>query len=496
MMRPVAVLAWSRSALLVVGLGFTILFLFLVAAAGFGIMLGTLALLILLSAAVWRWPGWGVVALAALTPVNRFVILLVFHLTDSRTLTTLVQLWKDALILVLCARGLHHVLSSSSARRIRYLDILLAPFLVLALVYVFVPPPDSGVGLSGRIIAFRADAFFLLAYFVGRAVPLDQRHISWLLLSIIPGTLVVSMVAVAQFAWPGWFNHFSDSLGFQQFILGQGGFGDVLAVRSRGIAGFDIPRASSLLLGDLALAFYQVMMVAIAGAFLFEARREWQRLVGLVFLLVMVATLALTVTRSALLVIPVVLLTIAVRTRAIGRLMAAGLLCAIVALFAALLVDVSPRGLAALTSPDETSIRGHLDAAERSVQIIREFPLGRGLGSAGTIGQRLLGAQSITNEDWYLQLSTEMGVVAGALYLLISTVAVATCFTNVGRVTDRSLRILVLAATGAGLGFLLMGFLLHVWEVPVLSMLVWLLIGIAVSGPEREMELARNGVRL
>jgi hypothetical protein len=80
--------------------------------------------------------------------------------------------------------------------------------------------------------------------------------------------------------------------------------------------------------------------------------------------------------------------------------------------------------------------------------------------------------------------------------LLISTVAVATCFTNVGRVTDRSLRILVLAATGAGLGFLLMGFLLHVWEVPVLSMLVWLLIGIAVSGPEREMELARNGVRL
>jgi hypothetical protein len=461
-------------------------FVFLCTASGLELLLGGAALMGICALAVWRWPGWAAVALAALTPVNRFLILLFFHWTHSSGMTMAVQLWKDGLILVLLARAIHDALTSRRPTRIRYLDLLVVTFLLLSTLYLFFPGSDLRVGLLSRLLGFRADAFFLLAYLAGRYLHLERRHVRWLLLSLVPGTLLVAAVAAAQFAWPGWFNRFFDSLSFQEFIRSQGGIGEIVAVRARGISGIDLPRASSLLLGDLALAFYQILLVAVGASFLFQARRNGHRLAAGSFLILMIVTVVLTVTRSAVLVLVPVILCMGLIARGLGRLVVVGLVCATLGITALTLSGIRPEGLRALTSPGEASVQGHVDAARRSIALIRAEPFGRGLGTAATVGQRLYGPWAITNENWYFQLATEMGVAAGLLYLVIVLTAVGTSFATYARLRDPPLRILVLAVAGGGLGFLLMGGFLHVWEVPVLSMLFWFLAGVAVSAPDLE----------
>jgi hypothetical protein len=302
-------------------------------------------------------------------------------------------------------------------------------------------------------------------------------------------TVLVSAVALAQVLEPGWFNRLFDLLRYREFTLGQGLGGEVDAIRERGIAGIQLARASSLLLGDLALAVFQVFAVSVAAALCFEARTTARTVVWGCFLVVMLGTLTLTVTRSAIVVVIPILVATALLSKAWHRLAGVLALCAVVGSIALLASGLGASELKALTNPEEGSIQGHIRAAEQSVSTIRSAPLGIGLGTAGTIGQRFQGSFAITNENWYFQLSTEMGVAAGLLYLVIVVVATGVSIANLGRVRDPSVRRIVLVVSGAGVGLLLMGLFLHAWEDSVLSMFFWLLAGIAVRAPELDADL-------
>jgi hypothetical protein len=430
----------------------------------------------LLTVAAWRWPVPTAIGFAAFLPVNRFVILLIFHLTGSGALTKLTQLWKDGVLLLLLARVIYDTAFSGKRPKLKYLDLLILFFIALSAVYIFYPGPDD---LLVRIQGFRSDAFFLLAYFIGRGLRLDRRQVGRLLTALIPGSIAVAVVAGLQFTMPSFSNFILYSLGFKEFSVLQGGFGDIEPVRTRLLSGGSIPRASSLLLGDLALAFYEVLLVALAAAIFFEARSERRRLLSGAFLIAMVGTLTLTITRSAILaVIPVMALT-AIVSRSLGKLVtiaAVSITLGISALFAS---HIQPSSLQQLFNPAEASTVGHENAFFKSVQIIKEQPLGRGLGTAGTIGQRFY-AGSVTNESWYLQLATEMGIVSALTYLLITALLVAVAFWSYFRLRDVRLRILTLGIGGGALGFLIVANFLHAWENTALSMLFWLYAGIVV----------------
>ncbi|HEX2648173.1 MAG TPA: O-antigen ligase family protein [Candidatus Dormibacteraeota bacterium] len=472
--------AWLVPACLVVAgllvLGAAMVGLSLVLAAGVGIALIALA--------AWRWPVWTAVFYAAFMSVDRFVVLLVFHVTGSDLLTKMAQLWKDEVVALLLARVVYQLLFTKAPRRIQYVDLLVMAFIVLTAVYLVYPGPFN-VDPFTRLQGFRTDATFLFAYLIGRGLAIDRRQLRWLTLALIPGSLVGMAVALWQVLAPTSAGHFFDLLGFQQFSGLQGTLTSE-AIRGRGVNGVDLPRASALQLGDLALAFYQLYLVVIAAALFFEARVRRDQLLSGAFLIAMGGTLILTGSRSAIVAGAVAVTAMAILGRAPLRLIVvggAGLACGLIALVASG-VDLTlvPR---LLTLSDPSSV-AHASAAVRSLDLIQSQPFGGGLGTAGTIGQRYLGDLSITNENWFLQIGSEMGVIGAVLFAAICVAVTALATHRYLGVKDYWLRVLTLSTVGAGLGFLVLGNFLHAWENTVLSIFIWLMAGLALRARSLE----------
>ncbi|HEY6425740.1 MAG TPA: hypothetical protein VIX84_00765, partial [Acidimicrobiales bacterium] len=206
------------------------------AVSSLGIVFAVLALLTVGVVVVWRHPAWTAVMLVALVPINRFLILLVFRYGHSHGVTSLAQLWKDILIAILTFRTLDDVILRRRPK-LHYVDALIAALLILSLLYLIYPGPTGQIDVLARVIGFRADTWFLFAYFVGRGLVFQRRHVRALLTWLIPGTVLVDVVAFLQFAAPHWFNDFFNKLGFAAFIATQSSYGDADVIRLRGIPG-------------------------------------------------------------------------------------------------------------------------------------------------------------------------------------------------------------------------------------------------------------------
>ena len=422
----------------------------------------------------WRWPAATAVFFVLFTPVNRFAIAGLFLAFHSPQLDKFALLWKDALIGILVARVLYDALFSRRAITLRYLDFLVFAFIALSTVYVFYPG-SLDTDLFTRLQGFRSDASFLFAYFIGRALVFERRHIRWMVLGLTPGSILIFGVAMFEFFAPALAAHYVDALGITDFET----------VRNRSISGVELHRASALV-GDLALSFYQMVLVALASALYVESsgrRRLWSGL----FLGTMVAALVATLTRSAILTGIAVILITAVLARRPIRVAVLGGVAAIAGIAGIVLSGIRLETVQRLFSLQDASTQGHLHALQRSLAQIQHEPLGRGLGTAGTIGQRFVGDRAITNENWYLQLGTEMGILAAVLYLAIVAIVAVACFHTYFGVRDTWLRTLALGIGAAAVGFLILGNLLHAWENTILSMAFWLMAGIVVRARDLDV---------
>jgi hypothetical protein len=466
----------------------------LAAMSAMGEVFAVLVLMGVAAVLTWRFPAWAAVGLIALVPVNRFLILLVFHFGHSRSITTLAQLWKDLLIAVLFLRGLDEIIMRRRPK-LHYVDVMAIAFMVISVLYLFYPGNTGRVGITNRLLGFRADSYFMLAYFVGRFITFERRHVRWLLLSLLPGTALVAVIAGAQFAAPDWFNRLFERLSFSAFINGQGGIGEVDVIRNRGISGVSLPRASSLLLGDLALAFFSILALAVAAALLFTARSARARFGAFVVTILAIASIGFTITRSAAVAAAITLIIMAVLTRRPGRAGAVVLVLATSAVVALVSGVVPLRAIDALTNPHEASVQAHGSAISQGLQIVDEDPMGRGLGTVGTIGQRAFREEAVTTENWYLQIAAEMGLVQGLLFIALSIVVAIEAHKSFRRVRDLALSRLCLAVTAGSIGFFVLGNMLHVWEVLVVSIAFWLLAGVAVGARETDADhdYARSG---
>jgi hypothetical protein len=440
--------------------------------------------LLMIALAAWRWPGWSLVTFAALVPVNRFLLLVFYHLTHSDTATTLAQLWKDGLMSVLLAKVLFDLLFARRKTNVYLLDLVLVTFIALSVAYLVWPGTIAGITFTTRLTGFRADTFFLVAYFVGRGIQLQRRHLRWMFLSLIPGSVMVAVIAVWQFVMPLQANALFEALDFSRFIKTEG----ATAVRARGLAGQNLPRASSLLGGDLALAFYQLILCSVAAALLFERSLRRHRVLAGAFLVAMIGTLVLTITRSAIIAVGPALAVMALLGRGLTKLVLVLAAIALLGSGAFVATHLEPSTVSQLLSLEEASVVGHEGALERSLADIQADPLGRGFGTAGMVGQLDAFGQGITNENWYLQIATEIGIVPAALYLLSVVAVTIVSLVTYFRVRDTWLRVLTLTMVGAGLGFLIVGNTLHAFEVPVISMLFWLFAGIAVRARELDAD--------
>src|ERR1700682_5777648 len=323
------------------------------------IQAAALMVVVLISVVTWRWPVAVTVVFVALIPVNRFLILLLFHFTHSDTLTKFAQLWKDWLLVLLLARVVHVALFSKDSKTVKVLDVLVFAFIALTLVYLVWDGGGSGVDVTTRIYGARLDAFFLIAYFVGRGLTLERKHVRRIALALIPGSVLVGLVALWQMIQPAGTNRLLDALDYQGFMRLQGTTGEAIAVRARFFQGGSIPRASSLMLGDLALAFFQIFVVALAAAIFFTARTNRARIWSGAFLLLMAATEVMTVTRSATIGVLVVIAVLAILAMAVFRLALFGLIGGLGCVIALLALGPQTAVLNQLLNPQEESLLAH-----------------------------------------------------------------------------------------------------------------------------------------
>jgi hypothetical protein len=466
-------------------------FLLLVTSAGLATFALAMALAAIASWAVWQWPAWGAVALVALVPVNRFLLFLLYAATHAGLLVRLLELWKDGLVAVLFVRVIHEAFLRRRSPRLFYLDLLVLAFLTLSLLYVVYPGVVVDNTLAGRILGFRIDSFFYIAYFIGRGLPVTPADLKRLALALVPGSLAAFALAVPEFLAPSKMAALYDRLGYLGYVAVTAGSTDA-PLRFREASGIRVPRASSTLMGEVQLAFYQLIAVALAAALLFIARRKLTQPAAIAFMLMMLATVVMTATRSAIIAVAVIVPLLTVWAFGYGKIAIVLLTLVMFSLVYAAHTGLTERALSYLLSSDEPSAQGHEAGLQNGLRIMRQDPLGRGLGTEHTVAFQLGTSDRNVSESWYFQIGTEMGILAGLLYTVIISTATVTAFVMFRRVRDPWLRVITLTTAGAGVGFMIVGAVLHVWEVPVMAALFWLFVGLSVSAPatERSLNLA------
>ncbi len=471
--------------------------LFAVVAAGMAIPVAALCGAVIIAWIVWQWPTPTAISLVVLITLARFISFASFAATHSTWVLRGSQLWKDEVIVVLTLRLVHEAFLRRALPRLHFLDLLVGAFIALAGLYIFYPGTIAGSSYLVRALAFRQDALYLLAYFVGRGLPLRRNDLRLMLRLLIGLSLVISAVALFQFLAPNLSNRIFERLGYSAFTSALGTPFEQQSVRSRDLSVGQLPRASSLFLADLGLAFYLVLLIPLAAALFFSFRRRSSQFWSGLFLLVMVGTMGMTIARAPL--AGALAATIALVLLSRSFIKAAWVTVGLVAMLLLFLVvtGYSLGLLGEVFSTQDSSAAAHTGYISSSLRIVWAEPLGEGLGNgshvsilASGLGQG--GLPSWATETWYLQMGLEMGLLAMVLFGAILLIATCNSMLSGLRLTDPWLRALCLGTGGAGVGFILVSAFHPVWAAVQVTFLFWLFAGIAARAPQLQALWARE----
>ena len=355
------------------------------AAVGLTIEVAGLAGAVALAWIAWRWPTQTAIALVVLIPMARFMSFAIYVPTHSSTLLRASQLWKDEVLMVLAARMVQEAFLRHRAPRVHLLDLLIVAFMALTAMYVVYPGIIPGSTYIVRGLAFRQDALYLLAYFVGRGLTLTRRDVRTILVLLVAMSSVIAAVALFEFIAPGLSNRIFDKLGYSAFQSALGTPFETASVRTRDLSTGSLPRASSLFLADLGLAFYQVLLIPVAAALFFAFRQRATQLWAGVFLILMIGTMGLTVARAPLAGGAVGLVLMVLVSRAFIK--AAWVALAAAAMLILFLV-VSGHSLSLVSdvySNQDSSAAAHTGYINRSLGLVIAHPLGEGLGNGSHV---------------------------------------------------------------------------------------------------------------
>src|SRR4029077_1912728 len=108
--------------------------------AGLGVYITAMAVVLPLGLLAVRWPTASAITFIAFTPLNRFVVMLIYHFTHSLLLTKSVQLWKEAILGAILIRVVYTLLLSPDRKhKVLPMDIVALFFVLISLVYLIYP---------------------------------------------------------------------------------------------------------------------------------------------------------------------------------------------------------------------------------------------------------------------------------------------------------------------------------------------------------------------
>ena len=406
---------------------------------------------------VWRRPILALYAFIIGLAVYNLAVALLYGAGVHGGAIEAIQTWKEVL---LATAALRVARDAWVARRLPFtphtVDWLALAFAALVLLYAVVPQGvlDGQSSSKGVLEGLRHDLTPVVAYFVGRSLPLTRRDLTglgWVFAGT--ATAVAAFGLIDLYVTPIEWWRDSGAVGFFRHqgydYHGPGGlpenfvFNSSAGVFRRLISLFLSPLGTAYLLGIALLA-------AAAGG---PLRRKPALLGGLCVL--WTAALLLTLSRSTIAALAGALVVLAI---ALGRLwpVAAGAVC-LGLLFAlnAVFPHVAPHthyfpadikyqqeqarlhgGLpknGGLLSTGEPSFRSHLHLLRQGVTTVAHHPQGYGLGNAGVTAVRF-GAPLKAGESTYTELGVETGAL-GALAFVAWSVAL---LFGLGKATRRA----------------------------------------------------------
>jgi hypothetical protein len=478
-------------------IAFAALMTFAISSLAFAAPVLALCIVLVLAYAAFRWPTQTIMATLVLVPLSRFLSLLVFSATGSSMAVRASQLIKDELIVVLLIAVANQAFSRRKAPTIYLFDLAIAAYIGFAFMYLFYPGASGeGTNILGKVLAWRQDALYFMAYFIGRGMTLNRRTLETMVKVLVVLSVVLALVALVQTALPNLSNAAFNWLGFSKFMAVIGSPHEKLVVRSRGIAGADFSRSSSLFLADLGLAFFQVLIIPFAAALYFTAKKRGAQVGYGFFLVLMIGVLATTITRSAVLAAAIGLAFVTIRTAGYAKAWPVAAALALLAMPVIVFAHLTPDSIGALLSTKEGSASAHLSLLQEGLAQFKEHPWGIGLGNGSHVAN-LVAKFGVTlpvtaAESWYLQIALEMGIIALALFTLMLLAAIAKATLASFYVSDPLLKVITIGVAGAGLSLAVSGIFQPVWAGVHVSYLFWLFAGIAARAVTLEREWAAD----
>ncbi|MBZ0254230.1 MAG: O-antigen ligase family protein [Candidatus Methylomirabilis sp.] len=414
-------------------------------------------------------PFVAVAFLAALLPFyNGALAWMAYHETYSERTLLLVSRWKELLILMLVfgARRADFRRAFNSAPA---LDALVILYIVTGCLYI-AKSPHWLLGVWG----LRIDHGYFLIYLTIRFMPVTKDNLKTIMRLLTWSGLILALAGFYQVL----FLTEKDLLwwGYGQAPL----FQRVPDAWHRAEWGFLRP---GLIVGG-PLGFGAIMMIIIlmtAPFALFYKKKSYGWLPFITLVLCGVAMI-LTTTRGAWLGTAVGVPVIGLLTRQYKKLF----FYAFFGGAAAILLIGATIGFSFLASTiglKDGSSFTHASRIMDGIELVRDTPIGHGMGTAGrAIGAvSEAGAAQNTTESWYFQIVYEMGWAGLGLFLLILLETVRVHIKVFNAVEDEFLKLFTAGSLAAFLGVNTFGVFLHAWsEHDMTNIYPMMLVGLVV----------------
>ena len=331
--------------------------------------------------------------------------------------------WKDIGLLVLLLVVLIRSVSGRGERvRIAWADFWIGALVALGIIYFAGENLwlRTNLPVTAELLGLRQAVFFMLAYYVGRAMP-DLANDDGTMRKIFFLVLVTCVLGILErFLLPpeglvalGVAAYFQDFLGARAITIGNE-YG-LPTNYWAWLGGHQVRRAGSIYLGGQGFAIPFLLFFPIVTAWaLPRANRSAWKTIG--YSIICIALL-LTLTRMTIIVAMIQLVLFVVLRRRPEWAVAGLGLATMLFLTAMVLMPGFPTFVLHTLSGQEASTAGHLTDWSNGLVAFFERPWGFGLGTADAAATRS-GLEHITGDNLYLTYAVELGV-AGVLLLVV-----------------------------------------------------------------------------
>jgi O-antigen ligase len=446
----------------------------------------SLALLVIILAA--RRPDRSLLILIVVLPFQGLLLAQLYSWGVPAALVRPLAGWKEALALGVVVAGIQGY--RAGPRHLDALDRLGLAYVAIVGAYAAAPTlfaPGAPAAANTRSLAFRSIAGFVILLMAARHARLPEQFASRAArVVMIVGAVVAAIAVYEYFFSDAWNSFIVDGIHYLRYQL------NILHVNSSSaadirrygdIGGQHVVRVGSVFLEPTTCGFFLVLPFAVAVER--RLRSGLHGRAGLLLLLLIGAALILTQTRAAL-ISALVVVFLAVK-HIEGRNSSRRIQFAMI--FAAAIVLALPAITATgLSERVTTTISGqqnatdHVQAFWNGVHAIEAEPLGHGVGTSASVGQRL-SYGFIIPENSYLQVGVENGVIAMVIFVAL-TIAVLRRLRRAATRADLGTS----AIRSAGLGLATGAFLIHTWNEFSVAWVFWGLAGAAIGISERATE--------